>query len=290
MVRKWKIALGENGFWSSEISFGATYTPSEILAHAKEMNYDGIELFPVYHSPLPEKSGEIKKMKSLYSEQGLEIPAIQSVSGGSLADPDDDKRKEYVNNVKKQIRFAAEIGATFSVALYPGSIPPGMPPQKALRILINSYCDIAGEAEKLNVTLNMETEPPFIVNTPEIAKEVLDRVNSKNFKVLWDFSHVNVISNGDPIGYLKLIGGRIGWTHVTDNDGSRRYFSAIGAKTSTHLPLGWGELDYTNIIRSLLEYGYTGWWQVDLWEYPEQFLASQINKKELERVLNDLLN
>jgi sugar phosphate isomerase/epimerase len=143
------------------------------------MNYDGIELFPLYHSPLPENSKEIKKLKSFYDEQGLEIPAIQSVSGGSLADPDDDKRKEYVNNVKKQIRFAAEIGATFSVALYPGPIPPGMTPQKALKILINSYCDIVGEAEKLNVILNMETEPPFIVNTPEIAREVLDRVNSK---------------------------------------------------------------------------------------------------------------
>jgi sugar phosphate isomerase/epimerase len=289
MVRKWKIALGENGFWSCEISYGATYTLDEIFTHVKEMKYDGIELFPLYHNPLPENSKEIKKLKRLYEEQGLEIPAIQSAPGGSLADPDDNKRREYVNNLKKQVRFAAEIDATFSIALYPGPIPPGITPQKALQVLIDSYCDVVEEAEKLNVTLNMETEPPFIVNTPIKTKEVLDRINSKNFKVLWDFSHVNVISNGDPIGFLKFIGGRVGWTHVTDNDGSRRYFTAIGAKTSTHLPLGWGELDYRNIIRSLIEYGYAGWWQVDLWEYPEPFLASRINKKELDQILNDLL-
>jgi len=289
MARKWKIALGENGFWSSDIDYGTTYTASQVLAHAKELDYDGIELFLIYHSPLPEKSSEVKKLKSLYNEQGMEIPAIQSSSGGSLADPDSKKRKEYVDNVKKQIRFAAEIGATHSVALYPGSIPDGLTKLKALELLIESYCDITGEAERLKVTLNMETEPPFIVNTPDIAKEVLDRVGSKNFKILWDFSHVNVISNGDPIGYLKLVGGRVGWTHVIDNDGSRRYFSPIGARTSTHLPLGWGELDYANIIRSLLEYGYGGWWQVDLWECPELFQASRINKTELERVLNNLI-
>jgi sugar phosphate isomerase/epimerase len=290
MARKWKIALGENGFWSCNVSYGASYTLDEILMHAKEMKYDGIELMLTYHTPLPENSEEIRKLKRLYFEKGLEIPAIQSMPGGSLADPNDIKRKEFIATLKKQIRFAAEIGATHSVALYPGSVPIGMTKEKALEVLIDSYRDVAEEAEKSDVTLNMETEPAFIVNTPKLAKKVLDEVNSKNLKIVWDFSHVHVISNGDPIGYLKLIDGRVGWIHVTDNDGTIRYYTAMNAKTSTHLPLGWGELDYKNIVRSLIEYGYDGWWQVDVWEYPEPFLASEITKKELVQVLKKLLD
>ena len=46
--------------------------------------------------------------------------------------------------------------------------------------------------------------------------------------------------------------------------------------------------DNKNIIRALKEYGYKGWWQIDVWKYPEPFLASEISRREIKRVLNQI--
>jgi sugar phosphate isomerase/epimerase len=282
--KEWKIALGENAFWASNICYGTSYSPEDVLSHSLELDYDGIELHLVYHN-FTNSTVEVSGLKKKYAEKGLMIPAIQT-SVGSLAEPNEKSRQKNIENLRKQILLAADIGATHSVALYPGGAPKGITKDKALRILINSYREVIEEAESLNVILNMEPEPPFIVNTPEITKEVLEEVDSKNFKIVWDFSHANIISKGKPLEFLSMIDGRIGWVHVTDNDGRIMANTLLKSMTSTHLPLGEGKIDYEAMIRALIKYGYSGWWQIDLWEYPLPLTGSRTSKEKLERVLN----
>jgi sugar phosphate isomerase/epimerase len=49
----WRVCLGLNGFTSAERVYGLRFELSDILRHAKDLGYDGIELF-LFREPYPD--------------------------------------------------------------------------------------------------------------------------------------------------------------------------------------------------------------------------------------------
>ena len=70
----------------------------------------------------------------------------------------------------------------------------------------------------------IEPEPNLILNggglrdSLDDVNHILNMIKSKNLAILYDISHVNIISHGDPVGFLKALRGRVSWVHVADND------------------------------------------------------------------------
>ena len=74
----WKTCLGTNGFIARKL-YGYDYSPEEILDHAQEMEYDGIEVHSQF-DPFPNQDDDVAI--TIYAEKiisrGMEVAGIQA--------------------------------------------------------------------------------------------------------------------------------------------------------------------------------------------------------------------
>jgi len=82
---RWRTCLGQNGFTTGKLH-GYTITADEILAHAVDLAFDGIELFGgmeglgfpgIQPYPDPDDDEAVAALRLPYERAGLEIMRIQ---------------------------------------------------------------------------------------------------------------------------------------------------------------------------------------------------------------------
>ena len=206
--------LGEDGF----VRFvqGPMIRRDEVLSFAKKEGFQGIELHAQFEMYTP---GVAKATKQYYANYGQEIPGIQTGHIGFFYPPiseDDATRANYVSAVGDALKFAEELDAHHST-LTPPLFTTEMTPE--YDILLDRYIKVVEQvvekAEKRNVVMAIEPEPNLIMNGGglreclEDVNLVLNTIKSKNLAILYDISHVNIISHGDPVGFLKALKGRV---------------------------------------------------------------------------------
>jgi sugar phosphate isomerase/epimerase len=282
-----KICLGEDGFVKIG-GAGAPITRDEILAFAKSEGFQGIELHAQFEKYDLSATREIKEY---YSKFNQEIPGLQTGHISFFYPPiseDEQTRSDYVNGIEGAQRFAESIGArhcTLTPPLFTDEMAPEY--DKLLDRYISVVERVVGLAEKHNVVMAIEPEPNLILNggtkrdSIEDVKMVLDRVRSNNLAILYDIAHINIISHGDPVGFLKQLDGRVSWVHVADND-----FTLSPFGTGKHQTFGEGNVDMVTLISAMKEeIPNLGWLQIDTWEHPDPFVAARRNKEELVKIL-----
>jgi sugar phosphate isomerase/epimerase len=284
-----KICLGEDGFVT--LAPGPKYAREEILSFARKERFRGIELHAQFEKYDQSAAAQIKEH---YAKFGLEIPGIQTGHIGFCHPPiseDEDTRMEYVNGIDEALAFAEEVGANHST-LTPPLFISDMAPE--YDILLKRYIDVVSRvvdrAENRDVVLAIEPEPNLFLNgggTRESIDDVrliLDAIESKKLAILFDIAHVNIISHGDPVGFLRQLNGRVSWVHVADND-----FSLSPFGTGKHQIFGEGNVDMKGLFSAMKsECPKLSWLQIDTWEHPTPFEAAAKNKKELERILSEI--
>jgi sugar phosphate isomerase/epimerase len=281
-----KICLGEDGF--VKLGPGDPATRDEILRFAQKEGFQGIELHGQFESYIVTDAGSVK---NYYASFAQEIPGLQTGHVGFFHPPistDEATRNEYVSGVEEAQRFAEAIGAHHCTLTPPVFLPEMAPMYDRL---LDRYVKVVGEvvanAEKHNVVMAIEPEPNLFLNggtfrdSIEDVRMILGAVKSKNLAILYDISHVNIISHGDPVGFLKQLNGRVSWVHIADNDLS---LTPIG--TGKHLIFGEGNVDMIKLFYTMKEeLSSLEWLQIDTWENPEPFVAAKRNKGELEKIL-----
>ena len=270
---------------------GPKINRDEILSFAQREGFRGIELHAQFEKY---ELGSGKATKDYYMKYGQEIPGVQTGHLGFYHPPiseDEETRKEYVSAIDGALAFAQEMGARHST-LTPPLFTDEMTPE--YDILLDRYVRVVAaaveKAEKHDVVLAIEPEPNLILNggglrsSIEDVRHVLDTVKSKNLAILFDIAHVNIISHGDPVGFLKALNGRVSWVHVADND-----FSLSPFGTGKHQTFGQGNVDMIKLFSAMKsEVPGLSWLQIDTWEHPSPFEAASKNKKELESILSKI--
>ncbi|MBS3968834.1 MAG: sugar phosphate isomerase/epimerase [Clostridia bacterium] len=92
------------------------------------------------------------------------------------------------------------------------------------------------EKEKKTIVL----ENVFDVN-PSTIKELVDGLGSEFFKACLDVGHCNVFSEESIKTWLEVLGERLRYLHLSDNNGKR----------DNHLPIGSGSIDFQEIVNNL---------------------------------------
>ena len=106
----WSVCLGLNGLASAEVAHGVRFHLEEILAHAHDLRYDGIEIFP-FHGPYPGTAKGQRELKALYEGYDLAIPALQSQTKGHASSPERGQRDAYVESLKFNLELAHNVEA-----------------------------------------------------------------------------------------------------------------------------------------------------------------------------------
>lgn len=284
-----KICLGEDGF--VRLGPGPEAARNEILRFAREEGFRGVELHAQFESY---DVASAETMKEHYASFGLEIPGLQTGHVGFFHPPiseDDGTRKEYVEGVLEAQKFAEALGARHCT-LTPPNFFSEM--SKDYDGILDRYLEVVElvvlNAEEHHVVMAIEPEPNLILNggtvrdSIEDVKEVLHKIRSKNLAILYDIAHVNILSHGDPIGYLRELNGRVSWVHVADND-----FTLSPLGTGKHLTLGEGGVDMAALFCAMKEeVPNIEWLQIDTWEHPDPFMAARESRRKLEQVLKKI--
>ncbi len=290
-----KYCLGENGFIFGKPWHEEDIERQQILEFAKKEGFNGIELHDFYESYSKDSADQIRNELKSY---GLEIPCIQTGTVTGMYSPlseEEEKTKQFLEKMKEYIEFAHALGASTATVSPPQFSPDCVLAGYSHDDMVNKFIDVLNQlvetAEANKIVLAFEPEPQMILNGGFVRKpvedslKVLDAIKSDYVKVLYDVTHANTMGRGDPVGFLKALKGRVGWTHIADNDGwITPYFLS-----SNHLEFGKGNINIEAVMKALKETcPHIGWLQVDVWENITPFETASKNKKVLENILKKI--
>tara|TARA_B100001250_G_scaffold391547_1_gene392538 strand:- start:675 stop:1571 length:897 start_codon:yes stop_codon:yes gene_type:complete len=231
----------------------------ELAKHCKEIGLVAMEGIDSKHYPA-------------VRELGLKISLVSGGHGFKNGPCNPKNTDTVINGLKKGIDLAAEIG-TKSVITFTGMTYKDMDPDKAADLCVETWKKVMPHAEKKGITLVLEHlnsrddshpmkgHPGYFGDDVDFCAKLVNGVGSKNFKLLFDVYHVQVM-NGDVIRRIKQYKDIIGHYHTAGCPGR-------GEIDETQ------EINYPPILKAILETGYKGYLAqefIPTWKDPIQSL------------------
>ena len=227
----------------------------ELAKHCKDIGLVAMEGIDAKHYPA-------------VRELGLKISLVSGGHGFRNGPCDPKNTETVINGIKKGIDLAADIG-TKSVITFTGMKYKDMDPDKAAALCVETWKKVIPHAEKKGINLVLEHlnsrddshpmkgHPGYFGDDVDFCADLVNKVGSKNFKLLFDVYHVQVM-NGDVIRRIKQYKNIIGHYHTAGCPGR-------GEIDDTQ------EINYTPILKTILETGYDGYLAqefIPTWENP----------------------
>ena len=227
----------------------------ELAKHCKDIGLVAMEGIDAKHYPA-------------VRELGLKISLVSGGHGFRNGPCDPKNTETVINGIKKGIDLAADIG-TKSVITFTGMKYKDMDPDKAADLCIETWKKVIPYAEKKGINLVLEHlnsrddshpmkgHPGYFGDDVDFCADLVNKVGSKNFKLLFDVYHVQVM-NGDVIRRIKQYKDIIGHYHTAGCPGR-------GEIDDTQ------EINYPPILKTILETGYDGYLAqefIPTWENP----------------------
>ena len=215
----------------------------ELAKHCKDIGLVAMEGIDAKHYPA-------------VRELGLKISLVSGGHGFRNGPCDPKNTETVINGIKKGIDLAADIG-TKSVITFTGMKYKDMDPDKAAALCVETWKKVIPHAEKKGINLVLEHlnsrddshpmkgHPGYFGDDVDFCADLVNKVGSKNFKLLFDVYHVQVM-NGDVIRRIKQYKDIIGHYHTAGCPGR-------GEIDDTQ------EINYPPILKTILETGYDGY-------------------------------
>ncbi|SDJ10883.1 Sugar phosphate isomerase/epimerase [Halanaerobium congolense] len=173
----------------------------------RKYDFNGLEIAPTrfFDDPYNIEEKQILKLKNNITNQGFEIPSMQSILYGrsdlKLFDTPK-KREELKRYLKKGIIFASKLNINNLVFGSPKNRV--MSEDNDYKIGIDFFSELADFAQINNTTISIEPNPKEyntnFINTTREAINLVRDVNKSGFKVNFDLS--TLILNGEKLSVL----------------------------------------------------------------------------------------
>ncbi|MHB9024447.1 MAG: sugar phosphate isomerase/epimerase family protein [Armatimonadota bacterium] len=259
---------------------GGGTTMEEMLDLATTVaGLDGLELVGNWHV----NDGNIRQVAGMFRDRGLQISMLvpdlwtQAKWGrGSLAAPDAATRQAAVDEVKKVMDWAAELGCPY-IDVWPGqdgfdySFQADYP--AAWGLLREGLAACAGHNSKVRLLVEYKPREPrthcFVdhASTVLLLLQDLDDVG-----VLLDIGHALQGSENVAAAVALLHRyGKLDYLHLNDNYRSWDDDMMVG---SVHL------VEYLELVYWLKRLNYTGWLTLDIFPYREDGVQAAIQCRE----------
>lgn len=163
-----------------------------------------------------------------------------------LANPIEELRQAAVTELRRCIRVFAELGARW-MNIHLDRFAPFHNRSFYVRRNIESLRELLPLAREHGMGLMVENLPGDFNNAGQLG-EILDALPELGLHL--DFGHANLMAPYNTAReILAAYGNRLRHVHLHDNKGGHE---------DLHLPLGAGNLDVADVVRSLKEAGYDG--------------------------------
>lgn len=164
-----------------------------------------------------------KSLKNLIKSYELEISAISTGLGNvwygwSLSSKDVRLREKAISAIKKHIEEATHLNAPLIIGLIRGVGEE--PLSNALKMFEESLVKCVEYAEDHGITLLLEPINRYetrLINTVREAKEIIERVSSKNLKLMVDTYHMNIEESNMGASVIN-VKDLLAYIHVADSN------------------------------------------------------------------------
>ena len=293
---KKKISVGAWAYIWGGYSDKPTPLPT-VVKRLQELKFDGIEMaaYPPHLAPqdFPTQAKR-KEVKKLLDDHGLAVSGLAADFGHvppALAKPTD-----FIEVVKTNLDICHDLDIPklrVDAISPPTEIPGGMDYETCFGRVAQVWNRAAQVCANEGIKLIWEFEPGFLFNKPSEVVRMVYAVDHPNFTVLFDSCHAHMcgvlgsrqmgeketLPGGVP-QFAHMLTGKIGHVHFIDSDNTLHDNS-----TSTHAPFGEGVLNFDEIVKAILEAGYTDdWWPMDLCFWPSALEATAPAKAFMDKL------
>ena len=187
---------------------------------------------------------------------GLQISLVSGGHGFRNGPCNPENHDRVVSGLKAGIELAAEIG-TKNVITFTGMRYEGMDEEQAARRCVETWKQVMPLAEEKGITLVLEHlnsrddshpmkgHPGYFGDDVDFCVDLIKRVGSEHFKLLFDVYHVSVM-NGDVIRRIRQYKDYIGHYHTAGNPGR-------GELDDTQ------EINYPAVMHEIVQTGFEGY-------------------------------
>ena len=227
---------------------------------AKKAGFEGVEvaLDEVGEVSLQSTEKDLLSVKHQAEDSGIELYSIASGLYWNywLNDDDAGVREKAKDIVKKQLESASILGCE-SILVIPGTVnaefaAPGKVVDYATTYerSLEAITELKEYAEKYKVEIGLENVWNKFLVSPMEMRDFIDKVDSKYVGSYFDVG--NVLFNGYPEQWIKILGKRIKKVHFKD------YRVAAGGLHG-FVDLLAGDVNYPEVMKALQGIGYDGW-------------------------------
>lgn len=260
-------------FKRSIITDEATQDFEHAVDLAVQLGLEGVEIRSVWDKgPHQLSSAEIAKIKALCQSHNLKVVGISAPFFKCSLDSEE----EYNQNIeilKKSIAMAKELDCkiirSFAFWMKEGGI------DKNLDLVAKRFALPVKMVEEAGMVLAIENEPSCLCNNAKNTRKIIEAVNSKSLRSLWDPGNDIYDPENEvpfPDGY-NMVKDLMVHMHIKD--------SKHGADGNVEpAKMGEGEVDMLGQFKALLKDGYSGWislethWRVKQLSEDERLLPS----------------
>jgi sugar phosphate isomerase/epimerase len=243
------------------IAFSTLGCPSwswkTILETADRLGYAALELRGIAGEmdlpKVPELSGtRLAATKKDLAALGIVVSDLGA--SARMHEKDPATREKQLDEGRRFIDLAQAMGVKY-VRVFGDKIPEGEPKEEAMKRVVEGFRQMAEYAKPAGVTVLIESHGDFTHSRD--LEEILTRVASPQFALLWDAHHSFVAGGEQPADTFARLGKWIRHTHLKDSkpEGADRRYVLIGA----------GTVPVKEQVRVLAKGGYQGYYCFE-WE------------------------
>lgn len=220
----------------------------------------------------------IRSLKNLLADEGMGLSEFVHSPAGA-ADPDAAKRKQSVENFKRAVAVAKELGTGMINSVVPTyfglpmprmqdmpltqelsiDLPPGLDWAEGYRWYTDTLAQLCTVCEGAGLKYALETHPHRWASTAVALLRLFEHVPSPILGSNFDPSHS--FPCGDlPQVHVRLLGKRIFHCHFSDNDGT----------SNAHWRPGRGKIDWAQTLVALKDVGFDGVISIELEDVPDR--------------------
>lgn len=220
----------------------------EIIASAKDLGYDGIEIRGIRNEIFAPKAQpfldvNIESTKQKIKHLNIEICCLTS----SCVIGDEKDVASIMNEAGQYVSLAARLGVKFIRVL--GDKAPQPSADVDIKSVIDHYNTILKEAKKYNINVLIETNGVFARS--QTIEKLMKNIEFDNCGILWDVHHTYRFFNEDPQYTYDAIGKYVKHVHVKD--------SLLEGSSIKYKLLGQGDIPVKEALTVLKKQGYNGY-------------------------------
>lgn len=220
---------------------------------AKTAGFEGVEV--VFSEDgeinLNSTKEKIEKIKEDAKNVGIEIASLATglFWKYSLTSDNPQEQEKAKDITKKMLEVASWLG-TDAILVVPGVVNDVVSYDKAYERSLKALKELSKSAEEYRVCIAVENVWNRFLLSPLEMKQFVDEIGSPFVSVYFDIG--NVVLFGYPEQWIRILGKRIKRIHVKDF--KRSIGTALG-----FVNLGYGDINWENVISALKDIGYDGW-------------------------------